>query len=534
MTSPHYFLSEWIEPTTENLETDLCIYGGTSAGIIAAVTAKARGLRVLILHPGKFLGGMTSGGLGWTDFGKKHVIGGRSRQFYRDLGSSYGLEEEEWLFEPKAADAVFNRYLSENDIPVRLCQFLESAKLDESRRIESITLLGGLTVSSCYFMDCTYEGDLMAKAGVRYHVGREDNREYGETINGVQVRDKHQFTAPVDPYVEPGNPRSGTLPGIRQQELPPIGSGDQCIQAYNFRMCMTDDPELRIPWEKPAGYDPLTYELGRRWFQHQVTDYNFLLLPDSPAGTPPEKFDVLSPLTPTGHRKTDTNNHGPFSSDFIGQNYLWPEADYALREELFQAHVTYQKGLYWFMANDPSIPEHLRQAHQTWGLAGDEFAESGHWPHQLYVREARRMVSDYVLNEHDTQHHRQPEDSVGMGSYQMDSHNCQRVAINGRVVNEGDVQLQPAEPYAISYRSIVPARGDCPNLSVPVCVSASHIAFGSVRMEPVFMVLAESAALATGLAFEQKGSLQDVPYTKLLPLLREAGQILTPADAARG
>jgi hypothetical protein len=531
MTHPHYFLPEWIKSTTEHLETDLCIYGGTSAGIIAAVTAARQGLRVQLLQPGTHLGGMTTGGLGWTDFGKKHVIGGRARQFYRDLGSYYGLEEEEWLFEPKAASAVFDRYLRDQDIPIRRCQFLDSVTLDQTK-ISSIQFLGGLSVSASFFMDCTYEGDLMAMAGVSTHVGRESNAIYGETINGVQVRTTHQFTSAVDPFIIPGKPQSGTLPGIRPQDIPPDGSGDRCIQAYNFRICMTDDPELRIPWEKPANFDEAEYELARRWFQLPCTDYNLLLSPDSTPSELPAKFDTLTPLTPGGHLKTDTNNHGAISSDFIGRNFLWPEADYATREKIFQQHVTYQKGLYWFMANHPDIPGHLRKAHTRFGLAADEFTDTGHWPHQLYVREARRMVSDYVLNEHDTQHHRQPDDPVGMGSYQMDSHNCQRFIRNGRVLNEGDVQLKPAGPYGISYRSIVPAKGECENLSVPVCLSASHIAFGSIRMEPVFMVLAESAALATSLAHRHSTSMQDVAYNELRPLLRKARQVLTASDAA--
>lgn len=533
MNKPHYFLPGWISFTDETLETDLCIYGGTSAGVIAAVTAKSRGLRVLLLQPGKFIGGMTTGGLGETDFGKKHVIGGRSRQFYRDLGSWYGLEEE-WKFEPKAAAAVFEQYIREHDIPVRLCQFLDSVSL-ENNRIASIRLLGGLKVTAAYFMDCSYEGDLLAKAGVDYHVGREANSVYGETINGVQIRNKHQFTCTVDPYVIPGDPRSGTLPGVRQQDAAPEGCGDPCVQAYNFRVCMTDDPELRIDWKKPEGFNEAEYELARRWFRSPQDNWNRLRVEDADPEIPPTKFDVLSPRTPSGHRKTDTNNHGPISSDFIGRNYLWPEGDYALRERIFQEHVTYQQGLYWFMANDPAIPEGLRQAHQRFGLAADEFSETGNWPHQLYVREGRRMLSDYVLNEHDTQHHRLPDDPVGMGSYQMDSHNCSRFVREGRVLNEGDVQLPPAGAYGVSYRSIVPKKGECSNLTVPVCISSSHIAFGSVRMEPVFMVLAESAALAVSLAFEERGDLQDLPYTELLPLLREAGQVLSreEAEAAR-
>ncbi len=532
MPDPHYFLPEWIEPTAESVEADLCVYGGTSAGIIGAVATRRRGLRVILLQPGKFLGGMTTGGLGWTDFGKKHVIGGMARQFYRDLGAWYGRNDEEWLFEPKAADAVYARYLEEAEVPVRLCQFLDSVEL-EGDRIRGIRLLGGLRVQAAYFMDATYEGDLLAKAGVSFHIGREANSVYGETINGVQQRKHHQFSKPVDPYVVPGDPRSGTLPGIRQQELAPRGSGDGFVQAYNFRVCMTDDPDLRVPWEKPAGYDDLEYELGRRWFAHPQdrADGNALLPSDAASDELPRKFDVLGPRTPGGFLKTDTNNHGPFSSDFIGRNYAWPEAAYAERERILQEHLTYQKGLYWFLANDPAVPENLRAVMNRLGLARDEFAETGHWPHQIYVREARRMVSDYVLNENDTQLRRQPEDPVGMGSYQMDSHNCQRFVREGRVMNEGDVQLKPAGPYAISYRSLVPRRGECANLAVPVCLSASHIAFGSVRMEPVFMVLAESAALAISLAFKDGADLQDVPYAKLLPLLREARQVLSAKDA---
>jgi len=532
MPQPHYFLPEWIESTDEILDTDLCIYGATSAGVIAAVAAKRKGLRVVLLQPGLFVGGMTTSGLGWTDYGKKNVIGGMARQFYRDLGREYGLDEEEWLFEPKVASAVYDRYLKENDIPVRFRQFLDAVTLKDNR-IDAIRMLGGLRVRAAYFMDCTYEGDLYAKAGVSYHIGREANDVYGETINGVQVRDKHQFTHPVDPYLVPGDPRGGVLPGIRQQDVPPEGSGDQCLQAYNFRVCMTDDPDLRIPWEKPDDYDEREYELARRWFQHPQNDYNALIEADWDPERPPTKFDVLRPRTANGHRKTDTNNHGPVSSDYIGANYLWAEADYSLREHIYQKHVTYQKGLYWFMANDPAVPQRLRQAHRNFGLAADEFADTDHWPPQLYVREARRMVSDYVLNEHDTQHHRQPDDSVGMGSYQMDSHNCQRFVRDGRVLNEGDVQLHPAGPYAVSYRSIVPKKGECENIAVPVCLSASHIAFGSVRMEPVFMVLGESAALAVSLALKDHRALQDVPYDDLLPLLREAGQVLTQADAAK-
>lgn len=521
----HYFRPQWIERTDERLDVDVCVYGGTAAGITAAVSAAHKGKSVVVLQPGNHLGGVTTGGLGCTDFGKKHVIGGRARQFYRDLGRFYG-KDEEWLFEPHAARAVLDGYIQQAGVPVRYRQFLDTVQKDD-KSIRQIRLLGGLVVSARVFVDATYEGDLLAKAGGRYALGREANDVYGETINGVQVQNKHQFSHPVDPYNTPGDPTSGTLPGINQQDAAPEGSGDHRIQAYNFRVCMTDDPDLKIAWERPDNFQERDYELARRWFNSDKDAYNDQL-PNDPKRPQNliRKFDVLGARTPGGHRKTDTNNHGPFSSDFIGRSYGWPEGDYEQREQIFQAHVRYQKGLYWFLANDPAIPARYRDAYSRFGLSKDEFADTGHWPHQIYVREARRMVGDYVLTEADTQHRRRPEDPVGMGSYAMDSHNCQRFVRDNRVLNEGDVQLAPAGPYGVSYRSIVPRTGDCDNLLVPVCVSASHIAYGSVRMEPVFMVLGESAALAACLAIDRGCAVQQVPYAVLRSELDAAQQVV--------
>jgi hypothetical protein len=362
----------------------------------------------------------------------------------------------------------------------------------------------------------------LAKAGVSFHVGRESNRVYGETINGVQVRAQQQFSHPVDPYVEAGNPHSGVLPLVNGQDAALSGSGDGRIQAYNFRVCMTDDPDLKIEWQRPDGFQESEYELARRWFNSEKDEYNEQLRDDGSLA----KFDILAPRTKNGFHKTDTNNHGAVSSDYIGVNYAWPEADYPQREEIFQAHVRYQQGLYWFVANDASIPERYREAYSHWGLPRDEFEGTGHWPHQLYVREARRMVSDYVMTEHDTQHHTQCEDAVGMGSYKMDSHNCQRFIRDGRVLNEGNVQLGCKGPYAISYRSIVPRRDECENLFVPVCLSASHIAFGSIRMEPVFMILGQSAAHAAHLALEENCAVQEVEYSALRARFQNDGQVL--------
>ncbi|MEX0776068.1 MAG: FAD-dependent oxidoreductase [Phycisphaeraceae bacterium] len=520
----HYFKPQWIQPSDETLTAEVCVYGGTAAGVIAAVTAAARGKKVILLHPGHVLGGVTTGGLSFTDYGKKHVIGGRSRQFYRDLGKAYGREEE-WLFTPTVAQTVIDGYIKAAGVPVRLMQYLQTAEMD-GPRIRALRMLGGLRVQAAMFIDATYEGDLMASAGVTYTVGRESNAIHGETVNGVQVRKTHQFSHAVDPYVKPGDPRSGMLPWIDPRDAEPAGSGDARIQAYNFRICMTDDPTLRIAWEKPQGFDEREYELARRWFNGEKDQYNEQLPPDGSSQGLIRKFDPMTPRTPDGFIKTDTNNHGAVSSDYIGANYGWPEGSYPQREVIFQNHVRYQKGLYWFLANDESIPSRYRQAYARFGLAKDEFVSTGGWSHQLYVREARRMVSDYILSEVDTQHRRKAEDSVGMGSYNMDSHNCRRFMRDGRVLNEGDVQLAPAGPYPVSYRSLVPRRGQCANLLVPVCIAASHIAYGSVRMEPVFMVLAESAGLAAALAIDAAAAVQDVPYARLRAELDKAQQVV--------
>ncbi len=526
LPNAHYFLPHWIQPSDKTLTCDLCVYGGTASGVIAAVTAAGKGKSAIILNPANHLGGMTTGGLGWTDSGKKDVIGGASRQFYRDLGKHYG-KEEEWLFEPKIAQQVIDGYVRDANVPVHHRCFIATANMSgDGQRIQSVRMVGGLVVKARMFIDATYEGDLLALAGVRYHVGREANSVYGETINGVQTHPKHQFSHPVDPYIKPGDPSSGTLPWINQRDAGPNGAGDHRIQAYNFRICMTDDPTLRIAWQKPEDYDPLNYELTRRWFNAEKDAYNDQL--PNYEGRPEgliRKFDVLQ-RTPGGFAKTDTNNHGAVSSDFIGANYAWPEASYSQREVIFQSHLNWQMGYYWTMANDPAIPQRYREVYARFGLSRDEFGDTGGWSHQLYVREARRMIGDYVLNEHDTQHHRQADDPVGMGSYAMDSHNAQRFVRDGRVLNEGDVQLSPAGPYCISYRSIVPAKGQCENLLVPVCISASHIAYGSARMEPVFMALGQSAALAACLAIDGGVATQAVNYTKLRGELDKARQVV--------
>ncbi|MBM3495625.1 MAG: FAD-dependent oxidoreductase, partial [Armatimonadetes bacterium] len=329
----------------------------------------------------------------------------------------------------------------------------------------------------------------------------------GETINGIQYLDKHQFEAHVSPYVVEGDPASGLLPGIEPRARERAGTGDRRVQAYNFRLILTRKPENRIPFPKPEGYDLRQYVLTARYLAAGWTG-------------------AFSKFDPIRGDKVDKNNAGATSTDFIGANYRWPTGSYAERERAFQEHVRYVAGWFWFMANDPSVPESVRSRMAEWGLCKDEYGDTGGWPHQLYVREARRMVSDYVITEHDCRGKARADDPVGLGSYGMDSHNCRRYVVDGRVMNEGDVQVAGFPPYPVSYRCIVPKRGQCANLLVPVCISASHIAYGSARMEPVFMVLGQSAALAAHIALETGAAVQDVPYTDLRARLLDAGQVL--------
>ncbi len=530
----HYFLPQWITPSHEHLDVDVCIYGGTSAGIAAACTAMNRGLSAVLLHPGQrpTLGGLTTNGLGYTDFGNQAAIGGWSRGFYRRLGEKYGRAEE-WRFEPHVAEEVYADLLARSGVDVRLAEFLQAADVDAGR-IVRVRMLGGLQVRAKQFIDATYEGDLMAAAGVSFTIGRESNATYGETLNGVQVQPTHQFSHFVDPFVTPGDPSSGTLPGVREGDAPPDGSGDASVQAYCFRVCMTDHHARRVPFPKPDGYDPADFELHRRWYHAGHDEYNETLRHEESDTPWLRKHDRLADAA-----KTDTNNHGPASSDHIGGNHAWPHATYLQRESIFQDHVRYQQGFYWMMANDPGVPDRYRNVFSTFGLASDEFKQTGHWPAQLYIREARRMVSDYVITEHDCMGRTACEDPVGLGAYAMDSHNCNRVVRvddtgRARVLNEGDVQVKLPGPYPISYRCIVPRRGEVTNLTVPVCLSSSHIAFGSARMEPVFMILGESAAIGADLAIRGGVAVQEVDYRVLRADLEKAEQVLARVEANSG
>jgi hypothetical protein len=496
---------------------------------------------VIVVGPDKHLGGLSSGGLGFTDTGNKAVIGGLSREFYHRVWRHYddaaawkwqkkseygnkgqgtpaidGAQRTQWIFEPSVAEKVFEDFVREHGITVVRDEWLDRAKgvKKNGARIASITMLSGKTYAGKMFIDATYEGDLMATAGVSYHVGREANATYGETLNGVQVGVLHHrhhfgvFQEPMSPYVVPGDPKSGVLPRVSTAHPGNFGEADQKVQAYCYRLCLTDHPDNRVPIPKPEGYDPKQYELLLRVF----------------AAGWREGFNKFDPVP---NRKTDVNNHGPFSSDNIGMNYDYPEASYERRREILKEHVTYQMGWFYFVTNDPRMPADLRAQMAQWGLSRDEFTDNGHWPHQIYVREARRMIGLYVMTENDLRKKRPTPDSVGMGSYAIDSHNVQRYIMpNGGVQNEGDIGVSTNGPYEIAYGSLVPQRGQVENLVVPLCVSSTHIAFGSIRMEPVFMALGQSAATAAVLAIDAKISVQDVPYEKLKARLEADGQVL--------
>lgn len=491
---------------------DIVIYGGNSAGIAAAVQATKMGLSVVVIEPSRHIGGLSSGGLGDTDFGDKSVIGGISLDFYKRLGRIYNSQEAVWMFEPKTAIAVFRDWINEYAIEVVTGERLrlKGGVVKKANRITTIRMESGKTFEGRIFMDMSYEGDLMKAADVSYATGRESNQLYGETYNGIQtaVAVKNQLPAGIDPYVIKGVRSSGLLPGVNPDAGGEDGAADDKVQAYCYRMCLTNNPDNRVMVQCPVEYDDRDYELMFRSIEQGQKTRFFKL-----NGVP--------------NHKTDSNNDQGISTDYIGYNYNYPEADYEVREQIAAAHEKYQRGLIWTLQNHPRVPEEIRNFYMPWGLPLDEFEDNGHWTPQLYIRESRRMVSDFVMNENHIFLRSIINDSIAMGSYAMDSHNTQRhVSKEGYVVNEGDVQIKLGTPYPISYRSIVPKELECANLFVPVCLSASHIAYGSIRMEPVFMAIAQSAATAAALALEAGVSVQAVNYDTLSRRLLEDGQVL--------
>jgi len=536
---------------------DVVIYGGTSAGVSAAIQSSRMGKKVILIEPSYRLGGLTTGGLGKTDIGNKQAIGGLSREFYRNIkkhylktehwiwekrdayqGVGYQAMDEDamWAFEPSAALKVYLEMLkNESNIHIVYNQRLnrKTGIKKENQVIKSIQMETGQIYLGKMFMDCSYEGDLMAASGVSYTVGRESNSQYGESLNGVQANNvsltlhkkasmnsiHHNFIDGVSPYLIKDDPRSGLLPFVSPDKPGIDGQADHKIQAYCYRMTLTNHPENRIPFEKPAGYKELDYELLFRNYEAAKGDIR-------------KMYSYGDPLVPwinseMPNRKTDTNNQKGFSTDFVGQNYQYPEASYEDRIKIAVLHRKYQQGLMWTLAYHPRIPKEVRDVVSQWGMCKDEFASDGGWTDQLYIREARRMVSDYVMTQRNCEALTVAPDVIGLGAYQMDSHPIQRyVDVNGYVKNEGNVEAHVDAPFPISYLSIIPKKSEVSNLFIPVCLSSSHIAYGSIRMEPVFMVLGQSAAIAASIAIDKNIATQEVPYPELRAALIKNHQIL--------
>ncbi|SDE43315.1 FAD dependent oxidoreductase [Paenibacillus sp. UNCCL117] len=492
----------------KNKQYDIVIYGGTAAGIVAAVQASVMDKSVIVIEPSQRIGGLTTGGLGDTDVGMKEAIGGLSLEFYRRVARKYSQDGACWLFEPKVALEVLQEWVVENNIEVVYGERLElqDGVTKEGSTITSIRMESGNVYRGKMFIDASYEGDLMGKSRVSYFVGRESNAQYGETLNGIHPG--NELPSGIDPYVVKGVPSSGLLLRVNPDRGGNIGDGDNKIQAYNFRMCLTNNPDNRLEIEKPEGYNEADYEILFRAIEQGQHS----------------KFFKLNLVTPD---KTDSNNNSGISTDYNGMNHNYAEADYRTREQIWKAHRLYQQGYVWTIQNHPRVPEEIRAVYKPWGLPLDEFIESGHWSPQLYIRESRRMISDYVVTEHVVRLENHVPDSVGMGSFAMDSHHTQYyINEDGHVSTEGGFYVKLKAPYPISYRALVPKRTECTNLIVPVCVSATHAAYGSIRMEPVFMILGQSAAAAAALALEADGIVQNVKYERLHAVLVQENQVL--------
>lgn len=489
---------------TETYSVDICVYGGTSGGVIAAYAAKKEGKKVLLIEPTNRLGGLTSGGLGRTDLIRPEVINGLSKDFYDRIGRYYGKSETQYVFEPKAALQVFNDYIKEGQIDVQYNTRITGA-LKRGNTLKEITVentKNGKTykIKGKIFIDCSYEGDLMANAGISYTVGRESIEQYGESYNGVQMLTNHQFPDGIDPYKVKGDPSSGLLYGIMHGEMGEHGTGGKDVQAYNFRITLTNNPANMIEITKPENYDSTRYELMLRLFDVK----------------PPKDLNSCFIWSEMPNNKTDINNRGGFSTDMIGANWEYPDGSYETREKIFKEHLDYTKGMLYFVGHDPRVPETLRNEMLQWGYPNDEYEDNDHFTPQLYIREARRMIGSMVMTQDYCEGKKVANDPIALGEYNMDSHNCGRYVVNGMVKNEGNVEIGLKEPYKISYRSITPKVEECKNVLVPFCLSASHIAFGSIRMEPIFMVLSEASAIAASIAIDNCGCcVQKVNYSDI-------------------
>ena len=490
----------------ERREFDVVVYGGTAAGVMAAVRAASAAVSVALLEPGRHIGGMVSGGLGKTDTGKVEVIGGMARRFFEEAGRHYG-EKIAWTFEPHVAEDVFRAMLADAGVPVFFGQRVVAVQT-RGGNILALRTAARDAFGAKVFVDSTYEGDLLARAGVSYVVGREGREVYGESLAGRHERSpKHQFSVEISPRDVDGE----LLPLVYRGDSGEPGAGDCKVQAYNFRLCLTQDKENQVPMPHPPDYAPARYALLARYL----------------AARPELKFASICSIGRLPNGKTDINNNGPISTDFIGESWDYPEASYRERERIWQEHKHYIQGFFYFLAHDPAVPATLQAEAQSWGLAKDEFPDTDNWPHQMYVREARRMVGQYVMIQADLQTRRTKPDSIGMGSYNSDSHHVQRIPTpDGFVENEGDMQVG-VRPYEIPYRALVPHATETTNLLVPACVSASHVAYSSMRMEPQYMIMGHAAGIAAARAARGCIPVGEIDVSALRETLRREGQVLS-------
>ena len=509
--------------TSKTPAVDLVVYGGTASGVITAYSAAKEGLHVVLLEPRAHLGGMVTGGLSATDLGQFQIIGGYARDFYMRAASHYGTHalerHQDWLSEPHVGEEIFRAMLNEAGVEVHFHEKLteHGGVVMASKHVTSIKTMDGKVWQAKVFADCSYEGDLMAQSGVTYTIGREAIAKYDEDLAGV--RDKtpaHQFTWPLNAYDD----QHRLLPEINPGPLDAPGSGDKKVQAYNFRLILTHDPTNQVPYPKPASYDPARFALLRRY----LTEF------EKNKGRAPNFHDVTNPVEIPNH-KADFNNNGPVSTDYIGHSWDYPDGSYAVKQKIWNDTFEYTQAFFYFLAHDPSVPPSLQKEVNEWGLSKDEFVDNGYFPNQLYIREGRRMVGVYVMRQADLQTTRTKPDSIGMGSYQSDSHNIQRVAReDGSVTNEGDVQVA-VQPYEIPLRAMLPQTDEVENLLVPVCLSASHVAYSSVRMEPQYMIIGQAAGVVASLAVQKGVAVQDVPVPALQKKLHERKAVLNLTDA---
>ncbi|HEV2528269.1 MAG TPA: FAD-dependent oxidoreductase [Thermomicrobiales bacterium] len=499
---------------------DVVVYGATAAGVTAAVAAARAGVRVAVVEPGRHVGGMVSGGLGWTDVGDAGVVGGLSGAFYAAVARHYGVDLWDHVGpEPHVAERIFRDWLAEAGVTVVHGAAIDAVMRD-GQRITGIIADDGMVLHGRVFVDASYEGDLLALAGVSYRVGRESRSLHGESWAGRQpIRpDPHQFAVPVSPHVS-GN-AGPLLPLVHDRPMVPEGAGDGAVQSFCYRLCLTDRPDNRMPISRPDDYDPARYELIRRY------------LAASDPVPPLDRIINLRSRIPNG--KVDANSIGPISTNLLdGSAWRYPEADRPERERIRLHHLSYTQGLLYFLGNDPGIPAPIREEMARWGLCVDEFVDTEHWPHQLYVREGRRLVGEYHLTQHDLDRSRPQYDAVGMGSYAIDIREVQRVAwpvprperMDAETYNEGYLSV-PVEPYQVPYRALLPRFGECDNLLVPVCLSASHVAFSSIRMEPQYMLLGHAAGHAAALAIRDDVAVHHVAVPELQRALVAQGQVL--------